>query len=244
MDDSDFDRALIASAFDLAGRHGWRHVSVAEAARAAGLPLPRARARFPGRAAILLRFGVLADQAAVDQSATDGSMRDRLFDMLMRRFDVLQAHRAGVLALLHALPAEPDTALLLALATRRSMRWLLDAAGIDTGGINGRLHANGLVAVWLWAIRTWRHDESPDMSATMSALDHALDRAGQAAQWLPSALRTGTGAPTPEPSSATTPPSPAAEVPIVPRTSTTAEQPPEPPIDMPPEPPPSPPPVV
>ena len=239
MDDSDFDRALIASAFDLAARQGWRHVSVAEAARAADLPLPRARARFPGRAAILLRFGVLADQAALDHPASNGSMRDTLFDMLMRRFDVLQAHRAGVLALLHAIPAEPETGLLLAIATRRSMRWLLEAAGIDTSGINGRLHTKGLVAVWLWAIRTWRHDESPDMSATMSALDHALNRAGQAAQWFPSALRTGTRAAAAGPAPTTATPAPAPDLPAAPPVSTT----PEPPIEMPPEPPPSPPPV-
>ena len=62
MEDSDFDKALIASAFGAAARAGWHHVGVAEAARSAGLPLARARVRFPNRAAILLRFGVLTDQ--------------------------------------------------------------------------------------------------------------------------------------------------------------------------------------
>src|SRR5690242_5704667 len=127
MDDAAFDRALIAAAFQLAAEGGWRSVSVAAAARAAGLPLARARARFPGRSAILLRFGRLADQSALTDAALEGSVRDRLFGLLMRRIDVLQAHRAGVLALLHALPSEPPTALLLTLATRRSMRWMLEA---------------------------------------------------------------------------------------------------------------------
>ena len=74
----------------------------------------------------------------------------------MRRIDALQVHRAGVLALLRALPADPPTALLLALATRRSMRWMLEAAGIPTRGIHGELRVKGLVAVWLWTIRAWR----------------------------------------------------------------------------------------
>src|SRR4051794_12496068 len=184
MDDAAFDRALIAAAFQVAAETGWRSASVAAAARAAGLPLVRARERFPGRAALLLRFGRLADQSALAEVPPDGSARDKLFDLLMRRIDALQSHRAGMLVLLRALPAEPPTALLLTLATRRSMRWMLEASGLPTAGINGELRVKGLVAVWLWTVRAWRSDESEDLSATMAALDVALNRAEQAAEWL------------------------------------------------------------
>ena len=184
MDDIAFDQALVAAAFRLAAETGWRSISVAAAAQAAGLPLARARERFPGRFAILLRFGRLADQAALAEAPAEGTPRDRLFDLLMRRIDALQAHRAGVLALLRALPAEPRTALLLALATRRSMRWMLEAAGIATRGMHGELRVKGLLAVWLWTLRAWQNDASEDMSATMAALDSALRRAEQAAEWL------------------------------------------------------------
>jgi ubiquinone biosynthesis protein COQ9 len=184
MDDAEFDRALMAAAFQLAAEEGWRSVSVAAAARAAGLALVRARERFPGRSTILLRFGRLADQAALAELPSDGPARDRLFDLLMRRIDVFQAHRAGVLALLRALPAEPPTALLLALATRRSMRWMLEAAGLSAAGLRGEMRVKGLVAVWLWTMRAWQADESEDLSATMAALDAALRRAEQAAEFL------------------------------------------------------------
>ena len=65
MTDTEFDTALVTAAFRLAGDEGWSRLTVAKAARAAGLSLAEARARFPGRAAILLRFGRLADQAAL-----------------------------------------------------------------------------------------------------------------------------------------------------------------------------------
>jgi ubiquinone biosynthesis protein COQ9 len=208
MDDIAFDRALIAAAFQMAAEQGWRSVSVAAAALAAGLPLARARERFPGRAAILVRFGRLADQAALAEAPSDGPVRDRLFDLLMRRIDALQAHRAGVLALLRALPAEPPTALLLALATRRSMRWMLEAAGIATRGIHGELRVKGLLAVWLWTVRAWRADDSDDLSATMAALDAALRRADQAAGWLGWRARAAE-----TPSEAGEPESPSAEAP-------------------------------
>src|SRR5689334_14400712 len=129
MDDAAFDSALIAAAFQTVAERGWGRLSVAGVASAAGLPLPRARERFPSRAAIRLRFGRLADQAALTETPGDGSTRDKLFYLLMRRIDALQTHRAGVLALLRDLPTHPATALLLALANRRSMRWMLGASG-------------------------------------------------------------------------------------------------------------------
>jgi ubiquinone biosynthesis protein COQ9 len=184
MTGSEFDTALVTAAFRLAAEDGWRKVSVASAARAAGLSLAEARGRFPSRAAILLRFGQLADQAALLDAPSRGPVRDRLFDLLMRRFDMLQAHRSGVQALLRSLPTDPPTALLLACETRRSMRWMLQGAGVSATGPRGGLQVRGLVAAWLWAVRAWDRDESEDLSGTMAAIDTALQRAEQISAWL------------------------------------------------------------
>jgi len=190
MDNDAFDRALVGAAFELAAEQGWTHVSVVAAARHAGLPLDRARQRFPVKLAILARFGVIADQAALAAASSEGSHRDRLFDLLMRRFDALQAHRAGVVALLRALPMEPLTAAFLAAANLRSMGWLLEGAGISASGpIIGQLRAKALLVVNLAALRAWMDDSSEDLSATMAALDRALDRAEQVQAQLPGWLR-------------------------------------------------------
>jgi ubiquinone biosynthesis protein COQ9 len=212
MNDREFDTALVTAAFRLAGEEGWRKVNVAAAARAAGVSLVEARARFPSRAAILLRFGRLADQAALEDAASEGPVRDRLFDLLMRRLDVLQAHRAGMKALLRALPCDPPTALLLACATKRSMRWMLQAAGVTATGPRGELQVRGLLAVWLWAVRAWERDASEDLSGTMAAVDNALGRAERVANWLHGQRRVPTaseaGAPEPEPEPEPEPPAP------------------------------------
>ncbi len=202
MEDSAFDSALVASAFSLAGERGWRHVSVSAAAREAGLPLDRARGRFLGRAGILGRFGRLADQHALAQATTEGTHRDRLFDLLMRRVDFLQTHRAGVLALKTYLPAEPGLTLMLGAATLASMAWMLEGAGISAQGLRGGLRARGLVAVWMCALRAWERDHSEDLSATMAALDKALNRAERAESWLSGGGRRAAPVPTEEASAA------------------------------------------
>ena len=180
MDQEQFDSLLIGAAMARAEAVGWRRVAVAEAARTAGLPLDEARMRFPVRATVLLRLGMQADRAALIDDGSVGSVRERLFDLLMRRIDVLQQYRGGVRAALRAVPFDPPLALLLANATAVSMDWVAQAAGVDTTGLLGRLRVNGLVAVWLRTVHAWDRDDSVDLSTTMAALDKALDRA----EWL------------------------------------------------------------
>jgi ubiquinone biosynthesis protein COQ9 len=126
-----------------------------------------------------MRFGRRADQQALTGATADGPARDRLFDVVMRRFDALQAHRGGVLAVMRALPAHPGLALALGLATQASMAWMLEGAGIGATGWRGLFRSKGLAVVWLYTMRAWERDESTDLSGTMAALDRALTRAEQ-----------------------------------------------------------------
>ncbi|MCB8876252.1 TetR family transcriptional regulator [Acidisoma silvae] len=184
MTDNEFDAALVAAVFAQAGERGWARVSIVEAARAAALDLSRARARFPTKLHVLIRFGSIADQAALAGATTEGPIKDRLFDIILRRFDVLQAHRAGVIAVLDAARFDPALGLILTRLSTRSMGWLLEGAGIPAGGLRGLLRTKGLLGVWLYAVRTWTQDDSPDLTSTMTATDKALDRAGMLARYI------------------------------------------------------------
>ena len=62
----------------------------------------------------------------------------------------------------------------------RQVLWM----GLGGLAFVGAARVRGLVAVWLWTVRTWRNDESADLSATMAALDRALGHAERAAGWL------------------------------------------------------------
>ncbi|MGG6429956.1 TetR family transcriptional regulator [Acetobacter ghanensis] len=179
MDNDDFDTALVSAALTLAEERGWASVTVLAAARQAGLPLPEARRRFPLKASILLRLGRMADDVALADDMICGAVRERLFDLLMRRLDVFQQYRGGLQSVFRSLPFDPALTIMLGGATVESMRWMADAAGINANGIRGFVHVNMLVAVWTHTLRVWEKDESPDMGSTMAALDQALDKAGR-----------------------------------------------------------------
>lgn len=193
-----FDQSLIEAAFAIAGERGWRAVSIEEAAYAANLDIGRARARFTGIDALLRRLGANADRLALEGYAPSGSVRDDLFDLLMRRFDAFVPLRPGLKALLAALPVNPALSLMLTEASARSMGWLLAATGVEVGGLRGILRINGLLAVWLYALRAFAEDESPDLAATMAALDRGLAQAEKAAGWLAGSRKMREPAPFPE----------------------------------------------
>lgn len=171
--------ALVDAALALAKERGWRSLTLAEIAAAAKLSLDEACRHIPSKTAILDRLGRLIDEAMLAEGAADpeDSPRDRLFDLLMRRFDALQERRAGIAAIARDLRADPLASLALLPQLERSMRWTLEAAGIGAGGLTGLARVRGLGLLYLAVIRVWLRDDSEDMAPTMKALDQRLSQA-------------------------------------------------------------------
>jgi AcrR family transcriptional regulator len=177
------DRILDAT-LALAEREGWRKASLGAIAGEAGMPLRQLYGEFRSRAAILSGLmartdaGVLTETPAAE---ADESPRDRLFDVLMRRFDALKAHRAALKVIARELGSDPPTALCSAPAFLRSMTWMLEAAGLSSAGIRGRFRVRVLAVLYLCVLRVFVGDDSEDLAKTMAALDRRLR---QAEPWL------------------------------------------------------------
>lgn len=161
------------------GEVGWRKASVDEVAAATGMTAEAAKRLGGDRIDVLVALqDRVAAEAASGAAEAGGSVRDRLFDGLMRGFDALQANRAAVLAIWRS--RDPGVALLLGSRAGLHVRALAQAAGVDVSGVRGRLRVAALGALCLQAFRGWAADESADMSATMAELDRLLDRAEKA----------------------------------------------------------------
>ena len=178
------DDALIAALWRVIAEHGWPGLTMGRLAAESGVPLVTLRHRFPSRLDVLILHGRLVDAAVLAGTipGQGGAARDRLFDVLMRRFDAMQPNRAGILRFLRDMRRDPSLAALLGPQLSLSMRWMLDAAEIEGQGGQRRALALGLVGVWLAAVRAWAEDESEDLGTTMAALDRVLDRAERIAR--------------------------------------------------------------
>ena len=173
---ADPDR-IIDAMVALVEAQGWRRVSLAGIAGEAGLPILQVYRLFPSRTAVLCGFMRRVDEAALAaplDTEADEKPRDRLFDLLMRRFDALSPHRPFIAALRRELPTDPLTAAALAGAGLCSLRLMLDAAGIASHGITGIVAVKLTAASYLAAAHTWSRDESPDLAPTMAMLDRRL----------------------------------------------------------------------
>lgn len=180
------DTDLVAALWRVIADHGWPGLTMGRLAAESGASLAELRDRFPSRLDALILHGKLVDRLVLEGTipGQGGAARDRLFDVLMRRFDAMQPHRAGILRFLKDMRRDPSLAALLGPQLSLSMRWMLDAADIGGDGCRRRALAAGLVGVWLMAVRSWTEDESEDLGTTMAALDRVLDRAEQVARTL------------------------------------------------------------
>jgi AcrR family transcriptional regulator len=154
-------------------------IGFAEIAQRARVSLTVLRGLFGSTLAILAAQVKETDRAVLaggDADMTEEPPRERLFDVLMRRLELLERHKAAVRSLLRSAARNPGLALALNGLAVRSQQWMLTAADIDSAGPRGMVRAQGLALLFASVLRTWVDDEDPGHARTMAALDRALAR--------------------------------------------------------------------
>lgn len=177
---------VVKHALDLAARDGWARVRLHDIAAAAGISLVDIHDKFADKTDILIALGRMIDRAVLDNVDTDETApaHERLFDILMDRFEVLNEHRAGIIAILQSFKTAPKNAVISLPHLARSMSWMMDAAHIDTNGIRGAIKLAGVTGLYLKTLRTWGNDDSADLSAVMAVLDSGLKKSCDYADML------------------------------------------------------------
>lgn len=217
IDESTESGRIVAAALRLAAERTWSAVSLADIAAGAGMGLADLKRSFSSKGQILAAFTRLVDdemlrRAPARQAAQ--SARDALFEVVMSRLDALAPYKVALRSI--AGPGLPDPELVRPLLAAQG--WMLEAAGIASGGARGIVRTLGLGTIYASVFRTWLDDDDPGTARTMAALDRRLRRAEQAAtrvdeacaglnrlacSLLPRVFRRRSG---PEPAAASPPP--------------------------------------
>ena len=174
---------LIDAALRLAAKAPWEDVSFPAILKSARLKLAQVPPGLHTKPALVSAFikridAELLDTVDPDDFAEAGP-RDRVFDVLMTRVELLEPHKASVRSMVSAMNQDPLAALSQAKAIDRSMEWALAAAGIDTEGVLGAARRRGLALVWLATFRVWLREDDPNK--VMAELDARL---AQGEKWL------------------------------------------------------------
>jgi AcrR family transcriptional regulator len=168
------DRAAEA-ALALAADRRWDQISLRDIALASGAPLADLYAEAPGKVALLDHLSRTLDRQALTAAETDGSAEafDRLFEAVMSRLEAMEPHRSALIAI-----ARSEGMLALAPRLPRTAKALLEAAGIDTGGLRGALRLAAMTGVWTRVLQVWRDDEGA-LNRTMAEIDTQLKEINQ-----------------------------------------------------------------
>ena len=172
---------IVDALMELAAERDWDRIEISDVAERAGVTLLEFREAFPSKGAVLGSFNRRIDQLVLgddDKSLSDESTRDRIFDVLMRRFDALSPYKHALKRMAPSLARDPLTLAALNQAALNSMRFMLAAAAVETEGPVGAIKLQGAVLAYAKVMDVWFRDEDPGLSRTMAALDEELKRGG------------------------------------------------------------------
>ncbi|MBI1301869.1 MAG: TetR family transcriptional regulator [Alphaproteobacteria bacterium] len=179
---------IVQAALDLAVERGWEQTSLRDIAEKAGLSLTELFDHVEDKTDILVLLGRQIDRKVIENMSPtlseESVIRDRLFDVMMDRYDALNDHREGIKAILESFKYDPKQAVISLPHLCRSMAWMMEGAGIDTNGISGAVKVTGLTGIYVKVLKTWMEDETSDLSKTMAALDKALERSERVANMI------------------------------------------------------------
>ena len=128
---------IVDALMELASAQRFEDISIRDICKTAGVTLADFRDAFPSKGAVLAGFSRRIDRAVLAQDGeelADESPRERLFDILMRRLEAMAPYREGLREVGAWLRRQPAAALAMNQVVVNSMRFMLEAAGIEVEG--------------------------------------------------------------------------------------------------------------
>ena len=177
FDDFSKRAKAVRAALKLAAERGWGEISLADIAQEAGLSLAELRREFSCKSDIISAFQKEVDAEVLAKAKIAGpeqSPRDRLFDIIMTRFEVMAPYKPALKRISSYLACRPGEGAALACSTLASQYWMLAGAGAKLDGPGGPLRVAGLTGLYARVFQVWLGDNSPSLDKTMAALDRRL----------------------------------------------------------------------
>jgi len=194
LDDMTNRSKIIKAALALAEERGWNAIGLPDIAGRAGITMADLRKEFGAKTAIIDAFRRAVDYQVLEKTATTTmgeAPRDRLFDVLMTRFELLLPYRPSLRRIAKDLRARPAELTSLVGPALNTQYWMLQAAGISAEGAAGLPRVAALMSIHTQIFLVWLEDDDPAMARTMAALDRRLRRAEQMAERANTLCDTG-----------------------------------------------------
>lgn len=178
----DCESLLIDTTLTLAGKIGWSSITLKRVSEQTDVPLDEVAAVFKSKWEILEAFRIRTDSLITNQVNKNWPkqlVRDRLFDIVMRRIEIIAPWKAGVTAISKHCTIQPLAGIRLFVLLRRSMDKMIEHVGASPKGPGRLAQSHGLTIIYLLVLRRWISDETADYGPTMAELNERLILADQ-----------------------------------------------------------------
>ena len=173
---------LIDTTLSLAGELGWPSVTLQLIGKTANVPLSEVSAIFSSKWDILEAFRERTDlllTAGKSANLSWQSAKDRLFDILMARIEIIEPWKAGIGSIARHAVAQPITGIRLFISLNKSMECMIEHVNAKIQGPGKLIQSRGLTLIYLLVLRRWIGDHSSDLGPTMAELNERLISADQ-----------------------------------------------------------------
>ena len=168
---------IFTATLKLATLKPWPSLTLKDIAKTAQIPLGKITAYFSSTNEIL--SAIIGDidnkvEKQIGRSNQSDTPHDRLFEIIMCRFDILQPHKAAILRIIESAKLNPSLARTLLDAQWQTMGRMLSIAGLVDDENDQLLVKAGLLSIYGLTLCKWKQDTSRDMAQTMAALDRYI----------------------------------------------------------------------
>ena len=128
---------------------------------------------------LLKTIGKYVDYLLINKtkSLENSSSKDMLFEVLMARFDILEANRKAFLEIYKILKKNPQQFIKLLPIFLESMITTAELSNYKVNGLKGTIRLKGLMLIYFITFFQWTNDKESSLEKTMTALDKNLDQA-------------------------------------------------------------------
>jgi len=174
-------KQVVDALMRLAASRPWSQIELGDIATEAGISLSALRGLFPSKLAMLGGLTRIVDDAVLAGMSDDlagESVREQMFDLVMRRLDALAPYKEALRRIVPVIRRDPLTLAALNRGAVNSWRYMLASIGVATEDALGSIRIQGAVVLMARVSEVWLDDSEPEMSKTMARLDRELKIAG------------------------------------------------------------------
>lgn len=177
------EKIIIHKSFELIEKIGWERFSFQKLSEKEKIPLNFLKTNYKCKYTVIEKFSQMIDRQVESNiradDLMDSSIKDKLFELIMLRFDELESFKKALKNIFLSTKKNPLLISIISKNLLNSFDFYLEVSNSYQNSPTDIFKKNFLLLIYSLVFETWLNDNSEDLSKTMSQLDKYLSIAEQ-----------------------------------------------------------------